>query len=305
MSATTPSNSAIQMPMERLARAIARHAPQDGDYPTAIPALSLHRRSDATQPIPCIFGFALAITFQGKKRVTLGDEIFDYSSGQSLLTTADLPVVARITQASITEPYLGLLLKLDQGLIAQIAAEMALPPPPKTSIYRAMSVIEMNLPALSAVSRLLAVLDEPSLVPHIAPHVQHEIAVRLLVGQHGPMLRQIVVAGTPSQQIARALSWLKQNFNQSLLVDELAESVHMSPSTFRHHFRAVAGMSPLQYQKQLRLQEARLLMLNEGLDVGGAAVRVGYESASQFSREYGRQFGLPPARDIHRVRSQT
>jgi AraC-like DNA-binding protein len=281
---------------------MARFAPGDGDHATAIPALSLHRRSSPTQPIPCIYGFGLAITVRGRKQVTLGDDVFDYGAGQSLLTTADLPVVAHVTQASATEPYLGLLLQLDQRLILHVAAEMALPSPPKSGSYRAMSIGALEAPLLDAVVRLLALLDEPRLLPQIAPLLQHEIVVRLLAGQHGPKLRQHVAAGSPGQQIAQAMAWLKQNFTRAMRVDHLADLVHMSPSTFRHHFRAVAGMSPVKYQKQLRLQEARQLMLNEELDAGVAALRVGYESASQFSREYGRQFGLPPGRDILRMR---
>jgi transcriptional regulator GlxA family with amidase domain len=140
------------------------------------------------------------------------------------------------------------------------------------------------------------------LIPQLAPLIEREIAVRLLAGAYGPLLRHLVAAGSPSQQIARAVSWLKLNFANALRVDELAGHAHMSPSTFRQHFRSITGMSPLQYQKQLRLQEARQLMLSQNLDAGSAGVRVGYESASQFSREYARLFGAPPVRDIQRMR---
>jgi AraC-like DNA-binding protein len=156
--------------------------------------------------------------------------------------------------------------------------------------------------AQSALVRLVNLLDEPTLVPRLAPLIQQEITIRLLTGPHGPHLRHLVIAGSPGQQIAKAVAWLKQNFAQPLHGDDLANRAHMSPSTFRQHFRALTGVSPLQYQKQLRLQEARQLMLNENLDAGGAAVSVGYESASQFSREYSRLFGAPPQRDITRMR---
>jgi hypothetical protein len=251
------SSIATRSALDRLVRTLERLAPSDGDHNTAIPSLSLHRRSSPTQPIPCIYGFGLAITVRGRKRVTLGDDVFEYGAGQSLLTTADLPVVSHVTQASAAEPFLGLLLKLDQRLILQVAAEMALPSPPRSSSYRAMSTGTLEPPVLDAMGRLLALLDEPGLLPQIAPLVQHEMVVRLLAGEHGPKLRQIVAAGSPGQQIAKAMAWLKQNFTQAILVDHLADLVHMSPSTFRHHFRDVAGMSPVQYQKQLRLQEAR------------------------------------------------
>ena len=155
---------------------------------------------------------------------------------------------------------------------------------------------------LDALVRLVKLLGEPALVPRLAPLIQQEITVRLLTGPHGPQLRHLVTAGSPGQQIAKAVAWLKQNFVEALNGDDLADRAHMSPSTFRQHFRALTGVSPLQYQKQLRLQEARQLMLNENLDAGSAAGRVGYESASQFSREYSRLFGEPPQRDITRMR---
>ena len=155
---------------------------------------------------------------------------------------------------------------------------------------------------LDALVRLVKLLDEPALVPRLAPLIQQEITIRLLTGPHGPQLRRLVTAGSPSQQIAKAVAWLKQNFVEALHGDDLADRAHMSPSTFRQHFRALTGVSPLQYQKQLRLQEARQLMLNQNLDAGSAGGRVGYESASQFSREYSRLFGAPPQRDITRMR---
>jgi AraC-like DNA-binding protein len=150
-------------------------------------------------------------------------------------------------------------------------------------------------------TRLVRLLDEPGLIKQLAPLIEQEIMVRLLSGAHGPALRQLVAAGSPSQQIARVIGWLKQHYTEDFPMDDLAAQAHMSPSTFRLHFRAVAGMSPLQYLKQLRLQDARQLMLNEDIDAGSAAVRVGYESASQFSREYTRLFGAPPLRDIRRL----
>ena len=148
----------------------------------------------------------------------------------------------------------------------------------------------------------MKLLEQPDLVPHLAPLIQQEITVRLLTGPHGPHLRHIVTVGSPSQQIATAVAWLKQNFIEAFRVDDLADRAHMSPSTFRQHFRSITGVSPLQYQKQLRLQEARQLMLNENHDAGSAAGQVGYESPSQFSREYSRLFGAPPQRDVSRMR---
>ena len=288
--------------IETLAEAVGRIAQNDGDYTTAIQGLTLHRRSAATEPLPCIYGFGLGVVARGGKQVMLGEEIFEYGPGRSLLTTVDLPVVSHVTVATPAAPFLGLALALEPRAIVQLAADMEMTQPSKESSFRALSVGELDPLVIDALIRLVRLLDEPKLIPAVSPLIQREIAVRLLAGEYGPMLRHLVAAGSSSQQIARSVAWLKQNFSDTLQVDELAANAHMSPSTFRHHFRAVTGMSPLQYQKQLRLQEARQLMLNQKLDAGSAGVRVGYESASQFSREYARLFGAPPLRDIQRLR---
>ena len=167
---------------------------------------------------------------------------------------------------------------------------------------RPVSIERLDEALIDALVRLVKLVEEQALVPRLAPLIQQEITIRLLTGPHASQLRRLVTAGSPSQQIAKAVAWLKQNFVEALRGDDLADRAHMSPSTFRQHFRALTGLSPLQYQKQLRLQEARQLMLNQNLDAGSAAGRVGYESASQFSREYNRLFGAPPQRDVKRMR---
>ncbi len=288
--------------VEALAKEISRIAQNAGDYTTAIPELTIHRRNNATDPMPCIYGFGLGVVARGGKQVLLGDEVFNYGPGRSLLTTIDLPVVSNVTVATLAAPFLGLLLTIDPRTIVQLAAEMDLTQAPKERLYRAISIGELEPLVLDALIRLVRLLDEPKLIAQVAPLIRREIAVRLLAGSHGPMLRHLVAAGSPSQQIARAVAWIKLNFSHALHGDELAAKAHMSPSTFRQHFRGVTGMSPLQYQKQLRLQEARQLMLRQNLDAGSAGVRVGYESVSQFSREYARLFGAPPLRDIQRLR---
>jgi AraC-like DNA-binding protein len=288
-----------------LARAIARFAQTDGDHTTAIPRLTLHRRKGPTEPLHCIYTLGLGIVAQGDKQVLLGGESVNFGPGQSMLTTIDLPVVSHVTRASVREPFLGMMLTLDARSILQLASEMDEPRPRRDDAYRAISFTALDGTVLDALVRLVALLDEPRLVPRLAPLIQQEITVRLLSGPYGPQLRHLVTAGSPGQQIAKAVAWLKQNFVEALKGDDLADRSHMSPSTFRQHFRALTGVSPLQYQKQLRLQEARQLMLNEHLDAGSAAVRVGYESASQFSREYSRLFGAPPQRDVKRLRLAT
>jgi transcriptional regulator GlxA family with amidase domain len=195
-----------------------------------------------------------------------------------------------------------MMLTLDVRSVLQIASELDVPRPRPDEAYRAISFEPLDVALLDALVRLVALLAEPLLAPRLAPLVQQEIVIRLLTGPHGPQLLHLVTSGSPSQQIARAVAWLKQHFVETLRIDDVAHRAHMSPSTFRQHFRALTGVSPLQYQKQLRLQEARQLMLNENLDAGSAAGRVGYESPSQFSREYSRLFGAPPQRDVSRMR---
>jgi len=285
-----------------LADEVAKIAQSDGDYATAIAGFTLHRRSAAAAPMPCIYGFGLGVVAQGAKQVMLGDDVYDYVAGDSMLTTVDLPVVSNVTLATPVAPFLGLMMAIDPRTIMQLAAEMELTPPSKGASDRAISFNELDPCVLQALIRLVRLLSEPALLLHLAPLIQREIVVRLLAGVNGPLLRHLVATGSPSQQIAKAVNWLKQNFSNAISVDELATQSHMSPSTFRQHFRGVTGMSPLQYQKQLRLQEARQLMLSQNLDAGSAGLRVGYESASQFSREYARLFGAPPQRDVQRMR---
>jgi AraC-like DNA-binding protein len=285
-----------------LARAIARFAQTDGDHPTAIPALTLHRRKAPTEPLHCIYNLGLGVVAQGDKQVLLGGDAIDYGPGLSMLTTIDLPVVSHVTRASAREPFLGMMLTLDARFILQMASEIDAPRSRRDDAHRSISFEALDPALRDALVRIVNLLDQPALVPRLAPLIQQEITIRLLTGPHGPHLRRLVTAGSPGQQISKVVAWLKQNFAQPLQGGDLADRAHMSPSTFRQHFRALTGVSPLQYQKQLRLQEARQLMLNENLDAGSAAVHVGYESASQFSREYSRLFGAPPQRDITRMR---
>jgi AraC-like DNA-binding protein len=288
--------------LARLVRAITHVAQLDGDHATAVAALSLHRRRAPTEPLHCIYGLGLGVIAQGGKQVLLSDEVIHFTAGQSMLTTIDLPVVSHVAQASARAPFLALMLTLDTRNITQLVSEMDLAQRPSERVYQSVSVEPLDEALLDALVRLIELLDEPTLVPSLAPLIQQEIPVRLLAGPHGARLRHLVAAGSPSQQIAKTVAWLKRNFSQPLLVDELAARAHMSPSTFRQHFRASTGTSPLQFQKQLRLQEARQLMLNQNLDASNASGLVGYESPSQFSREYSRLFGAPPLQDVKRLR---
>lgn len=294
----TPLNPAIAA----LARAIGQFAQSDGDYKTAIAALSLHRRKGPTEPLPCIFNLGLGVVAQGHKQALLGSEVIQYGPGQSMLTTIELPVSSHVTRASSQAPLLGLMLTLSSQEIVQTAADMQLPVSGRTGANRSISVEWLDDGLAWDLVRLVELLGQAPLVAPLAPLIKREIIIRLLAGPHGPQLLRLVADGSPRQKISKAVTWLKQNFALTMKVDELAASVHMSPSTFRQHFRVMTGTSPLQYQKQLRLQEGRHLMLNQNVDAGSAGAVVGYESASQFSREYNRLFGLPPQQDVKRMR---
>lgn len=299
--AETPPNSAISS----LARAIEGIAKSDGDYQTTVPGLSLHRRKSPTEPLHCIFNLGLGVVAQGHKQALVGDEVVTYGPGESMLTSIELPVISHVTQASSQAPLLGMMLTLDSQEIIETAAEMRLPPPTRGESHRPIGIEQLDDQLAGALTRLVELLRQPLLVNFLAPLIRREVVIRLLLGPHGPQLRHLATDGSPSQQISKAVAWLKQNFAEAVHVDELAKRVHMSPSTFRQHFRAMTGTSPLQYQKQLRLQEARQLMLNQDIDAGSAGGLVGYESASQFSREYSRLFGAPPQQDVRRMRSET
>lgn len=226
-----------------------------------------------------------------------------YDARNFLITSVHLPTVVQIIEASPTKPYLGLRLKLDMREVSQLMVDSNLPPPRAQQSGRGMATGEVTLPLLIAFQRLVDLLSEEKDIPILAPLIKREIIYRLLVGDQGARLRQIASMGSQGNQIAQAVNWLKDNFKRPLRIDDLAQQVNMSTSTLHHHFRALTAMSPLQYQKWLRLNEARRLMLTENQDASTAAFQVGYESPSQFSREYGRLFGTPPLRDISNLRT--
>src|SRR3977135_2172019 len=203
-----------------LARAIGSVVQTDGDHNTGIPALTLHRRSGPTEPLHCIYNLGLGVVAQGDKQVLLGEESIDYGPGQSMLTTIDLPVVSHVTRASGAEPFLGMMLTLDVRSIVQMGSEMDEPRPEETSRSISFEVLDADL--LDALVRLVKLLGQPALIPGLAPLIQQEVILRLLTGPHGPQLRRLVTAGSPSQQVAKAVAWLKQNFVQAVDGDELA-----------------------------------------------------------------------------------
>ena len=298
-------NKNMEVAREALGKSIARLTDKGDQFVTAIPGLSLHRRDEPVEPMGYLYEPSLCLVVQGRKRVLLGEETYMLDANHFLITSLDLPTVVQVIEATPKKPYLSLLLNLDQREISQLMVDSNLPLPRPQQSNRAMATGEVTLPLITAFERLIDLLHEPKDIPILAPIIQREIFYRLLVGDQGTRLRQMASAGSQSHQIARAINWLKDNFTRPLRIDDLATQVHMSTSTFHHHFRSLTAMSPLQYQKWLRLTEARRLMLIENQDVTTAAFQVGYESPSQFSREYGRLFGDSPLRDITSLRQMT
>ena len=280
-----------------LARTIERWTQRDGVHATAIDGLHFIRRSSVSEPEATVYEPSLCLVAQGAKRAVLGREVFRYDPSSYLVVSADLPAVGEVTRASAREPYLSLRVQLDTALAAELLA--TLPPDLDARPARAMAVTPIEPQLLDAVTRLVALLDEPAHRPVLLPLVLRELTYRLLVGREGARVRQIVSAEGHGRRVARALQWLRTHFAKPLRVETLARHVRMGTSTFHHQFKIVTGMSPLQYQKRLRLQEARRLLLAERIDAAEASFRVGYESPSQFSREYRRLFGSPPRRDVN------
>ncbi len=280
-----------------LADQIARWTAGKNRFDGPIPGLALHRWETPTEPTSYLLPPSLCLIGQGRKRLFLGEDAYVYDAHRFLLTAVDLPVVTQIIEASSNQPYLGLTLELDLRMVAQVmlGREVALARP-TDCLGVAVSPVSPRL--LDAFQRLIDLLEHPQDIAVLAPLVQQEIVYHLLMGEQGPRLRQITSIGNHSYRIARAIDWLKDHFNQRLRIEDLANQAGLSTSAFHNHFRAVTAMSPLQFQKKMRLNEARRLMLTEHMEAATAAYEVGYDSPSQFSREYSRQFGVPPMRDI-------
>jgi AraC-like DNA-binding protein len=295
-------NTGVEVALDALRKDIARWTDRGDQIVTAIPGLSLFRREKPTDPISGMYEPSICMIAQGAKRVLLGDDTYVYDTRHYLITAVHLPTVVQIIEASREKPYLGLRLTLDRREISQLMADSNLPAPRMQQSSRGMATGEVTLALVNAFQRLIDLLAEEKDIPILAPVIQREIIYRLLVGDQGVRLRQSASAGSQSHQIARAIDWLKGNFARPLSIDDLAAQASMSNSTFHHHFRSMTALSPLQFQKRLRLQEARRLMLAEHIDAATAAFQVGYESPSQFSREYNRLFGAPPLRDITSLR---
>ncbi|MDE1175304.1 MAG: AraC family transcriptional regulator [Edaphobacter sp.] len=281
---------------------IARHVSKDGLHATPIERLTLARSSTVTMPMPNVYRPQLCLVAQGQKEVTLGDRVFRYAPGRYGIVTYDLPVTGQVVEATPAKPYLCLFLDFDPVMLGELASRVPAPHgTPFQPIGKTVSDADPDL--LDAALRLVRLFDDPASLPVLGPLAEQEILYRLLAGPDGARMRYITTSQGRVAQVGRAITWIGQNFRERFSMERLASEVGMSPSSLHEHFRAVTALTPLQFQKQFRLQEARSLMLVQDLDTSTAAFRVGYESPSQFSREYRRHFGEPPARDIARLRA--
>lgn len=288
---------------DALAAAIDAHAKTDGVHATPIPRLHLIRSTTLTEPVVVPYEPAVCIVAQGEKRALLGDEMLAYDAAKFLVVSADVPAVCHITKASAQEPYLCLRLDLDLATLGAMMLEFGIEPARGDAPGPALSLSAATPELIAAALRLVGLLSSPEDILALAPLAEREILYRLLTGDQADKMRQIAVADSKLAQVTRAIGWIKRHYAEPFRIEKVAAEARMSPSALYQHFKTVTAMSPLQYQKQLRLQEARRLILSESLDAANAAHRVGYESPSQFSREYKRVFGAPPMRDIAHLKA--
>ena len=297
------ANSAVTEMLKELAGRIAAHAPSAGEHSTAITGLLLFRRTKATACYRGAVEPSLTVFVQGKKRMTLGGTPYVCSPSSFFLSSIDVPVESKITEASEEVPLLSMLLRLDMSIVREMLNRDELPESDASSQRRGVAIGRASVGLLKACSRLIELLDAPEDIPFLSHLIQREIIYRILQTPQGARLRSIATTGDLGNRTARAIVWLKDNYAKRLHMEELAEIARMGVSTLHHQFRALTAMSPLQFQKQLRLQKARERMLMDGMDATTAAYEVGYESVSQFNREYSRFFGQPPMRDVKTLRA--
>jgi AraC-like DNA-binding protein len=286
-----------------LATRIGKAMGNGSQVATAIPGLTLYRNTVPTPPNPCTYEPSLLVIPQGQKRVDLGRKSYVFGETRFLLTSIGLPIVSRVCAASVERPYLAFFLKLDMGMVRDVlhSDEVFIPTPPTGT--RGMVLGEVTVDLLAPCCRMVQLLDTPLDVPFFSKLLRREVIYRLLQGPQGDRLRSVATLADQSYRTAKAVNWLREHYAKTLNVDDLASITGMSRSTFHHHFRSLTAMSPLQFQKQLRLHAARQKMLTEELDAASAAFEVGYEIPSQFNREYKRFFGQPPMRDIQALRA--
>ncbi|WP_223470509.1 MULTISPECIES: AraC family transcriptional regulator [unclassified Pseudomonas] len=291
--------------LQALGRLIEKVTPQIGlneVCKTSIPDLTFYRMAELGAPTYCIYEPCVAIILQGAKEITFGEEASEFGPGAFFVTSVDVPTLARVTEVSEHTPYLSVVLKLDLSMLNEVILTQAPQKHEMTSQARGFASGAASSEMLDAFARLATLIERPLEADLMADLIKREICVRLLLSEAGPWLRSVTRDGYRDKGIVRAIEWLKHHYDKPLHVAELAERSGMASSTLHHNFRKLTGTSPVQYQKSLRLLAARSLMLTDRVDVNTAALRVGYESVAQFSREYARRFGAPPSRDIKHAR---
>jgi AraC-like DNA-binding protein len=287
---------------DTLATSLLQCVPTPGLHATPVPGVSVSRADSPSQPLASVYEPSICIVLQGRKRAVVGDEIYTYDPFNYLVVSVSLPARSHILQATPEKPYLCLRIGVDLALIGELLQQLGPDTAPRPTAGRGLYLAEMTLPLSDAVSRLVTLVAHPQDAPVLGPLVLKEIHYRVLTGTLGHRLRDLFVESSHTQRIARVINMLKTSYTNPISIEDLATAVHMSVSGLHHRFKEVTSMSPMQYLKQLRLHEARRLMLTEGLDAAAAGYRVGYESPSQFSREYRRLFGAPPRRELERFR---
>ena len=287
--------------LDELSALIARYTEEDGIHPTALPRLWAARISTPTEPVHGVHKAAICIVVQGEKQVMLGGETFRYGRAQHLLVSVDLPIIGQVVKATPDEPYLCVRLELDLDLCADMLMRM---PAPSQEAGLGLAIGRTTPELLDAAVRLMRLHETPDDAAELAPLIEREILYRLLKGEQAGFIRRMLEPQGRHRHVGRAITWIRENYTKSFSIEEIAAMSGMSPSSLHQHFRDATAMSPLQYQKQLRLQEARRLIMSRHLDAASAGHTVGYDSPSQFSREYKRLFGAPPQRDIDRLRQE-
>lgn len=293
--------------LAEISELIDRHSGGDGMHDCALPRVKLIRSSVPTEPIHTVYEPSLCLVAQGRKQAMLGQTRYVYDAAQFLIVSVDLPVIGSVVEASQDRPYLCIALGLNLPVLTELMLEIGDPAVGQAAVgegaFPGLALTQVDPPMLDGFVRLLRLLDTPSDAAVLAPLAEREILYRLMRGPQRAMLRHIATAESRLTQISRAIAWLKHHYAKRVAIDRLAAVAGMSASSFHHHFKAITTMSPLQYRTQLRLQQARRLMVSEAMDAASAGFQVGYESPSQFSRDYGRLFGLPPMRDAARLRA--
>jgi AraC-like DNA-binding protein len=297
------SENLIQQ-QQKLTGLIERHSLQNSAKETTIPSLFFYQHSSITEPAYRVYKPSFCVVVQGLKEILLAQERFEYGPSNYLIASMNLPVIGQIIKASADSPYLSLKLEFTQNQILEVLNDCDIKVTSKDNAKRALFVGWMESSIQDAVLRLARLLDTPGEIPFLAPLYTREILYRLLQGPYGVELAQIAVEGSSTYRIREAIDHIVRNWDQSFRIEDLADTASMSVSSFHRHFKEVTAMSPIQFQKQLRLQEARRILLAESADAADVAFRVGYESSSQFSREYSRMFGAPPRADIKRLKEK-